>query len=477
MPKAGMTDLREWMQRVESLGELKTIRGANWQEEIGVLTEHFQRSRPHGPAVVFDDIPGYPSGFRVLVNSIGGPGRLGLTLGLPTDLDERGLVEAWTNLAKDIKPVAMRAVTDGPVLENVLEGDDINLFKFPVPLWHEHDNGRYIGTGSVDITRDPDDGTINAGTYRVMVKDEKNAFFYVSPGKHGRIHRDKFFARGEACPIVVSVGHHPGVFLAGGIEVPYGVNELEWLGGLYGSPVEVVHGKHTGLPFPADAEIVIEGYAHPDRLAPEGPFGEWTGYYASDTRPEPILEVKAIYHRNNPIILGSPPAKPPTELSYYRAILRSSMIREGLQQAGIPDIRDVWCHECGASRLLVVVSITQRYPGHARQAALVAGNLQVANYLGRYVVVVDDDIDVYDLNDVMWALCTRSDPADSIEIIRRQWSGPLDPRVPTADKGHNSRAYIDATRPWEWRHEFPRVAKSSPELYNKVIARFRGDLG
>ncbi|MDR7566733.1 MAG: UbiD family decarboxylase [Armatimonadota bacterium] len=474
VPKtAGSLDARDWLRQVEALGELRVVRGASWDLEIGVITEEVQKRRnPPGPAVLFDEVPGYPAGYRVLVNTLGSPRRLALTLGLPTDASDRELVSLWRKRSREIQPIPPVEVPDGPVLENVLEGDAVDLLRFPVPRWHERDGGRYIGTGSVNITRDPDDGTLNAGTYRVMVRDAKSAFFYVSPGKHGRIHRDKYFSRGEPCPVVVCAGHHPLVFLAGSLELPYGLNELAWVGGVVGEPVKVVRGRYTGLPFPAEAEIAFEGFAYPDRFEPEGPFGEWTGYYASSARPEPWIEVKAVYHRNDPILLGSPPGKPPTELTYYRAVLRSALIEEALEKAGVPDVTGVWCHEAGGSRLLVVVGVRQRYAGHAKQAALAALSSHPGNYLGRYVVVVDEDVDVTDLQEVMWAVCTRSDPEESIDIVRRCWSGPLDPRIPPDRKGFNSRAVIDATRPFEWKDRFPAVACSSPEVRERVLAKW-----
>jgi UbiD family decarboxylase len=147
-----------------------------------------------------------------------------------------------------------------------------------------------------------------------------------------------------------------------------------------------------------------------------------------------------------------------------RCFTRSAMIWQELEAAGVPDVRGVWCHEAGGTRLLTVVSIKQRYPGHARQAGMIAAYCHAGGYLGRYVIVVDEDIDVSNTNDVLWALTTRSNPSEDIEIIRRSWSGPLDPIIPKDKKGHSSRAIIDACRPYEWLSEFPPVAESSPAV-------------
>lgn len=459
-------DLRSWMKEVEGIGELKQLNGADWDVEIGAVTELGHHRGERSSAILFDEIKGYPKGYRVLSNTLNTTKRLALTLGMDTNYTRLDFIRDIKQRITNVDYVQPEVVKDGPIMENVLEGKEIDMWKFPTPKWHEHDGGRYIGTGSVDITRDPDEGWVNLGTYRVMIHNEDTLGFYISPGKQGRIMREKHFAKGEVCKVAVSFGHHPLIYLAGGMEVPHGVSEYDWVGGLQGSPVPIVHGEYTGLPFPANAEIVIEGDAVPGEDMPEGPFGEWTGYYASARRPEPIMKVKRLYHRSDPIILGAPPTRPPCEFNYMRCFMRSAMIWQQLEAAGIPDVRGVWCHEAGGSRLLTVVSIKQRYTGHARQAGMVAGFCLAGAYLGRYVIVVDEDIDPTNTNDVLWALSTRSEPSQDIEIIRRAWSGPLDPMIRPNEKEirHSSRAVIDACRPYEWIKEFPPVAESSPEV-------------
>ena len=218
--------------------------------------------------------------------------------------------------------------------------------------------------------------------------------FYISPGKHGRIQRDKYEARGEPMPVAIVVGGDPMSFLMASSEVPYGVCEYDVVGGIRGAPVEVVKAPITGLPIPANAEIVIEGFVQPGNVKPEGPFGEWMGYYASDVRDEPVMDIKAIYYRNNPILLGCAPQRPPDELARYRAVTRSAIVRENIVKAGVPDVVAAWAHEIGTARLLLGIAIKQRYPGHATQAGHVAAMCHVGAYAGRYVIVVDDDIDV-----------------------------------------------------------------------------------
>lgn len=466
-------DLRDWLEQVEAMGELKQLKGAHWDQEIGAITE-CSRRQPHAPALLFDEIQDYPRGFRVLSNALNSLTRVALTARLPLGLTKLHYVDAWREKHISLRPIPPAELSHGPVTENVLKGDAIDLLKFPTPIWHFKDGGRYIGTGSITVTRDPDGGWVNFGVYRTMIVDRNHVTCYISPGKDGRIHRTKYFDKGKPCPMVISVGHDPLLFLAGFQAIPYGQSEYDWAGGMRGKAIEVIRGEFTGLPIPADSEIAIEGEVLPDKSVPEGPFGEWTGYYGSSVRGENLFVVKAIYHRNNPIILGNPPGRPPhAQGTMASCFARAGQIKAELEKAGVPDVVGVWSHEVGGHRLLIAVSIRQRYPGHARQAGLLASFCRGSAYLGRYVIVVDDDIDVTDLNDVMWAVCTRSDPESSIEIIRRCWSGPLDPIIPKNRKGLNSRAIIDACRPYEWRDEFPDTVDVEENLRQQVMKKWK----
>jgi 4-hydroxy-3-polyprenylbenzoate decarboxylase len=453
------------------MGELRTARGADPELEIGAIADLAQR-RQDGPAVLFDDVVGFDRGQRILVNAMGSRRRSAMVLGLPTDLEYADLVPLWRERMKSIEPLEAREVRDGPLLENVRRGDEIDLNAFPVPRWHEGDGGRYIGTGVVDIIRDPDSAWVNLGAYRVMLQGPRSLTIYISPGKHGRLLREKYFARNEPMPVAMAFGQDPLLLMVAGNELPYGVSEYEYAGGVRGEPIDVLRGPVTGLPIPAAAEIVVEGYLHPDETAVEGPFSEWTGYYAGQPHPEPLVRVEALYYRNDPILLGSLPVKPPAEYTAYRALMRSALLWDQLDSVGIPDITGVWCHEAGGTRLFVAVSIRQRYAGHARQVGHAVVGAQAGGYTGRYVIVVDEDVDVTDLNDVVWAMCTRSDPADSIDLVRQAWSTPLDPRIPpdrrAAGDFTNSRLIVDATRPWHWRDRYSEVADWSPEMKRLV---------
>ena len=385
----------------------------------------------NAPCVLFDDVPGTLTGSKVLVNFFGGK-RQNMTLGFPLHLSKLELSEAFrAHYMADLKRIPPRYVNDGPVFENVITGDAVDVTIFPTPKWHDRtDGGRYIGTGSFNVTRDPDEGWINCGTYRVMIHDEKTVGFYISPGKHGRIHRDKYEARNEPMPVAIVVGCDPLTFLMASSEMPYGVCEYDVIGGIRGAAGRRRQGADHR---PADSGQRRDRHRGFRRSratsSPKGRSANGRATTAATSRNEPVMDIKAIYHRNDPILLGCPPQRPPDEIARYRALTRSAIVRENIVKAGVPDVAAAWAHEIGTARLLLGVSIKQRYPGHATQAGHVAAMCHSGAYAGRYVIVVDEDIDVSNLEELIWAMLTRSDPATSIDIIRNAWSTPLDPRI------------------------------------------------
>jgi UbiD family decarboxylase len=462
-------DLRAWMNKVESLGQLHRIQGIPWDKDIGGLLEMILERSKNPPALLFEKIPDSRQDMNILCSQIDTIERLALAMGTDPTLGICDFIQAWRQKVRNFQPSEPEYVKDAPILENRIE-KSIDLEAFPIPRWHELDGGRYIGTDDLVITQDPEEGWVNAGTYRVMLQAPDAVALYISPGKHGRIHRQKYSDMGKPCPVVISFGHHPLLFISGCTDVPYGMNEFAYAGGVLNEPIQLVRGPHTNLPIPAYSEIAIEGEITPGDNLPEGPFGEWPGYYASAQRPEPVVRIRALYHRNNPILCGEPPLRPSAGQGFHRSIQRAALIWNALEDAGVPDVRGVWLHPA-AYRFFSIVKIKQRYPGHAKQAALIASQCRPGAYLGRYVVVVDDDIDIYNPDDVIWSIATRSEP-ENIDIIRRAWSGPLDPAIPKERKGFNSRAIIDATRPYEWRDKFPEVNAVSDELKQKLDKKY-----
>lgn len=470
-------DLRPWIEEVRALGELVEVDGADWNLELGAISElNVKRARP--PALLFDRIPGYAGGFRVMTCSTSSPARLSSILRLGHHDTHAGLVQAlrgkprqWQTQAPDYEPVD---VGTGPVFENVASGADVDVEAFPAPLWHEKDGGRYIGTGCMVVTRDLDSDWVNVGTYRVMIHDRNHVGLDMIPGKHGAIQYDKHMKAGKPFPVAIVIGCDPLGYLISGIEVPFGMCELNYIGAILQRPVSVVKGQLTGLPIPSGAEIVLEGWAHPGDERIEGPFGEFHGYYPGKPATAPVVTIERVYYRDNPIIMGSPPAKPPNDYSYSKAVMRSALLIDALQAAGVPDVAGVWAHEIGGARMFNVVSIRQRYAGHARQAGHILNQCGVGAYMSRYTIVVDDDIDPSNMQEVMWAVATRSDPELDIDIIKRGMGSKNDPMsIAYPYKApFNSKAIIDACRPYDFIDEFPEVAEASKELQQVTLAKW-----
>jgi 4-hydroxy-3-polyprenylbenzoate decarboxylase len=470
-------DLRGWLAQARDAGLLATLDGADRDLEIGAASQlNYRRATPQ--ALLFDQITGYSAGHRVLTGSLAGPALLGLALGLGSEHDDASLVEhlrgvpsSWLAAVDDFRPAE---VAGGPVLENVVR-ERIDLERFPSPLWHEEDGGRYLGTGCAVITRDPATGSVNLGAYRMQVQDGgAGATINIEHGKHGAHHVREWFARDERAPVAVSLGHHPVFLVVAGTEVPREVSELDYAGALLGAPVGVVRGELTGLPFPAESEIVIEGWLEPGSTHTEGPFGEWTGYYSGGATEALLLRPERLYHRNNPILLGAPPGKPPHDYSYMRSVLKSAMITDALVATGLPGLRRVWAHEAGGGRSLLIVALEQQYAGHSRQAGYLAAQHPTAAYMNRIVITVDADIDPRRLDEVMWAASTRCDPGVDIEIMRRTWGSRVDPLHTGGARGarYNSRVLIDACIPYERLGDFPAVAEASPSSLRAAAARW-----
>ena len=191
-------------------------------------------------------------------------------------------------------------------------------------------------------------------------------------------------------------------------------------------------------------------------------------------KKEPAIRVESLMHRDNPVLLGAIPGIPPDDDSFYRCTYRSGAVWNQLEGAGVPEVKGVWSHETGGSRLWLNVSIKTMYPGHSKQAGLIASQCHAGAYANRFVVVVDDDIDPSDMNKVMWAMCTRFEPREGLEILRGCWSTVLDPMCYSETDPRNARVVIDACRPFGRRDTFPRVVRNSKELDQHLIGEVQG---
>ena len=469
----GYQDLRELLEIFEQIGEVAHVEGADWNLEIGAISEMTAAEKPgRAKAMLFDNIPGYPKGHRILSGGANAFKRLAVVLGLPEPKNEIDLVQSYRDQQKQrFELIPPNEVETGPVLENVFRDDEVDLWKFPAPFVHELDGGRYIGTDDAIIMRDPDSGWVNSATYRVMVHDKNTVAIWMSPGKQGRVISEKYFAKGEPCPVLISCGHDPLLFLVSHQEIDHEVDELAYAGGLRGRAIDVIKSEIHALPMPAHSEIVLEGEIYPDEIREEGPFGEFMGYYASESTQLPIVRIRRVYHRTDPILTLAIPSRPPENFTFARAAVKSAMIWDEVEKAGLPGAKGVWCHEAGAGRLFNVISIKQMYPGHASQAGMLACNCHAGNYAGRWVVVVDEDIDPSNMFDVIWAMSTRCDPPEDVQFVKRSWSTPLDPML-REPPWQNNRGIIDACRPYGWKDDFPTVAEASPELKKKIKEQF-----
>ena len=468
-------DLRAYLDVLrQKLGDgaVQTITGANRDLEIGCIAE--LSAQREGPALLFDEIPGYPRGFRVLANYMGTAPACAVALGLDPDVPKLEIVRTWKDRSKSLDPVPYVDVREGPITQNIQEGNDVDLTIFPAPKWHEGDGGYYIGTACLVITRDPDSGWVNVGTYRGCVQGKDRLSLWILKN-HGRAIASKYWARGQACPIAVVVGCDPILATAAAMAAPAEVCEYDLAGALRGKPVEVLYPPGSLLPVPAYAEIVIEGeMPSPDEESVhEGPFGEWTGYY-THSGPETVVRVKRIMYRNDPIILGAPPMLPTiTPGDQAVPLYGACMMWEHLDKCGVENVRGVWAY---GRQLMVVIAVKQTAAGQARHVlTTAASSKRHSGGMQRYFVVVDDDIDITDLDHVLWALCTRVRPIESIEILNSVTT-IIDPRIAPSLRAAGDlsmgKVLIDACKPFDWIDKYPTQNRFREDYRSEVRAKW-----
>jgi len=468
--------LRSFLAECEKLGEVKVIRDADWNIEIGALTETVSELIDEPPALMFDEIKGYPKGFRVLSIPTASRVRMALALGLPPDTSKMEIVKYAANRIKHAKPIPPREVETGPVMQNIMRDNEVDLFRFPVLHSHKGDGGRYIGTGDTFINRDPETGYVNMGTYRMQVHERNLLGIWQSPGQQGRLIAERYWKQGKACPVVATFGGDPLLFFLSYTKFPFGVSELDRAGGMLGRPLDVIKGPLTGLPIPAHAEIVIEGEMPPPDVETrmEGPFGEWPGYYTVGTKgtadEQPVVRVKAIYYRNNPILLNMAPQWPGAP--HHSVRFEGGILWEQLEAAGVPGIVGTYVH----NSFMVVIAIKQQYAGHAKQAGMAVLGSSAAARNGRFVVIVDEDIDPSNMKEVIWAMTTRVECNTDIEIVDNCWATPLDPRMSPDRTANgpfvNSRAIFYAVRPWDWKDKFPPVNRIGKDQMDAMLTKY-----
>lgn len=487
-----MTDLRQALAMLTAHGELAEVRGeVDWDRELGTVTREVLRRK--GPALLFSNIKDYNHAGarcgRLTTGLLASHRRIALTLGLDPAADNRTLVEhVLRHNAERLPPVF---VDDGPVHENVVRGEDIDLRELPVPRWHHLDGGRYINTFGAVITKDPDTGWVNAGVYRGMIGGARTIPMLMVPSQHWGRHWAKHVASGEPMPVASVYGWHPIMDFLAGSPLPPDVCEYDVMGAYLGEPVPLVRGLTVDLPVPATAELVVEGFISPDRetYELEGPFGEFTGYVSDVPTPRPALQVTAITYRNAPIFRGTLEGSLPGasgENSYMSSVQRAAIAWQTLHNAGVPGVLDVFVHPVN-NGTTIVVQIKKVNEGHAKWVAAALWASGAALYRYKYVIVVDDDIDPSDYSATDWAIAYRVRPGtDDIVVFPGTFGSPIDPSTPLAERsvtdlgsGLWNRMLIDATKTWRfapqphWNGErFPPTVAPAPEDLARVRARW-----
>ncbi|MBI3090533.1 MAG: UbiD family decarboxylase [Candidatus Tectomicrobia bacterium] len=471
-----MKDVRDFIDEVAALKQLKTI-GADvdWDEELGAITYLVAKRKP-SPSLLFERIKDAPSGYRVLTNIMGSShDRIALALRLKLGLPLMQMVEQVKDaFHRRIPPVEVPAAT-APVNENVFTGDAVDVTKFPAWKAWPLDGGRYIGTACVTVTRDPDTGRVNLGTYRQMVQGKREINVYMSPGKDALQFMDRYWKRGEPMPIAVAYGIDPALLIGGAITFPNNAPEYECTGGMIGAPIEVFTGDVTGLPIPARAEIVVEGFFQPNTFRREGPMGEFQAYYGRPGGATPFIDVKCLRHRNNPILTCALMADyPACESHDFLAIVRSAKIWNDLDTLGIPGIKGVYSvPAAGAGMGMVIVSLEQRYAGHVAQTLALAAQCPAAAYFTKWFIAVDEDVDPTNLDEVTWAMVTRCIPTDGIDILRQTWSTYLDPsRNPPALRPYGSKVLVNACKEHRFLKTYSKRLLLREETYEQVSERW-----
>jgi len=469
-------DLREWLALIEANGLLKRVdQPVDPDEELSAITFMATR-RADAPALLFERLAGDRSGSRVLTNMLGASKeRYALAVGLDPDLSVSELIaETRAIMDRRIAPARV-GKAQAPVNEIVLRGDEIDLTAFPAPKFWPGDGGRYIGTGDITLTAQPDSGRLNVGCYRQMLHGPRRVGLYCSPGKHGLLDREAWWARGEPCEVVAAYGVDPVLFMLAAQAFGAKESELDVAGGILGRPVELTEAECVRLPIPARAELVIEGLLHPGDVAPEGPLGEFTGYYGRERSPQPVIEVKALHCRRSPILTAALMAKYPScEIGAYYAIMRSARILDDLERIGVPGVLAAYAHPAAASGWgIVVVSLQQQYAGHAAQVLALTAQCPAAAYYTKWIIAVDEDVDPTDFNEVLWALSTRCHPAEDIDVLRNTWSTGLDPsRFESEARPYGSKVLINACKPHRYLKQFPASTLLRREVYERVAARW-----
>jgi len=459
VPRA-FEDLRGWIDALREEGELQEIDvEVDWDCELGTVARK-TFGQGHGPALLFNNISGYGPdddvySRRVFTGGLSNYKRVAMMLGLPKDAPVRDLVLATRHfLQQRVEPVE---VFEGAVKENIVNGDDIDIYKVPVPRWHREDGGRYINTYQATVTMDPDTGQHNIGIYRGMLGQKDTLPVLLWRAQHWGVHFQKWADRGMKMPVAHVYGFEPSLPYCASAPIPTGVSEYEVMGAMRGKPMELIKCETSDIMVPANAEMVIEGFidSDPATFEMEGPFGEYTGYFGGDQGPKHVTKVTTISYRNDSIHRGTLEGTLPkmlNENSVTSSVQRAGVAWNVLERAGVPGVTDVHCPAANNGTTLMI-QLHQTYRGQAKQAAAAIWGSNSAHLRYKNIWVLDDDIDIHDYASVDWAFAYRVNAAeDDIVFFPGSFGSLLDPSTRLRDRdpmkfgtGKWCRVLIDAT--------------------------------
>jgi UbiD family decarboxylase len=426
-------DLRSFVAAYDGAHPGEVIRvseSVSIEEDVMALVLEYERRRRY-PILIFDRVAGHD--IPIVCNVVASRRALAFALGV----DERGLAAEYARRIKDyVKPVV---VPDPPFRHRTLTGPALDLATLPIPRYFPGDAGRYLTAGML-VARDPDTGVDTEGYHRFQVKRRDRMGVSLHSRRRMFEYQRRAEAKGKALPCAVVLGLHPLVSMGSLAYPPADVGKFEVVGGLLGEPLQVAPCATIDLHVPASAEIVIEGEILPGLREPEGPFGEFTGYM-SRRSTEHVFVAKAIAMRERPWFQSIGSGRAGDHITTL-GLIREAEIANALARV-IPNVRGVHVPLSGTSSFTAYVSIAQSRPGEAKHVIPIV--LGVDHYL-KLVIVVDDDIDVFDESEVLWAVATRMQADRDLVVISGSLGAMLDPSAD--DRGVTAKLGIDATRPF-----------------------------
>ena len=458
------SDLRAFLHRLEACGKLRRIsKPVDKDWEIAAVSKvAFERiPEPQRAALMFERVQGFD--IPVVTGALGSSRSIYC---LVLDCDVGDVQRKWADA--ELRPLTPKLVSEGPAQENVWQGDKVDLTRLPIPTWTVgQDPAPYITSGYV-ITADPESHIRNVGTYRVQLKGPNKLGLFINYLQGGRLHVEKNHHLHQPTPVAIVIGADPVIGLVSVSRLPQDMDELAVAGALRGEPVDVVRCRTVDLEVPATAEIVIEGVIRANEFESEGPFGEYTGYMGPKAMSY-IVDVQCVTHRSRPIFQAFISQMPPSESSCIRSMGREATLQKHLtEDLGLP-VRDVHLLEAGGAAAFLVISMKKTHPVQPRTA--MCGAWSYAPQFGKITVVVDDDIDIRDVNSVLWAISFRVQPERDVLTMPGMAAVSLDPsqappEVPQEDISRrvSSKLGIDATR----KHAFPAVAAPPKEHLDLV---------